>query len=295
MRLVTHFGQNAARWIFDVLKEPRIYGPVFATPAVIDVVSCVERAVSEKTRVWVATLTYFYRNPDLQMGDFERDFPARQEARQWAEQFKGRSVMVHVNPANPADSVLMERDLAGLELHRPLKVDATQPDPNIPDDYHEALTPGLRLVSGLGELVSTAGLASCAVLLAFSFAKADWIPGSTFYWTCGVMLACSLSSVFILWLHLRRSEAGRSLLHNYSRWSPPWMRWSLKVSGVSAAALPFFHLLPAAVAPVLRPWINRLSPHIPYLVGCFLFFIITAFLAAILRSQEELSPTPVSV
>lgn len=280
MQLLTHFGPNALHWVFNVFKEPRIFWPVLvaasgagahwwrqirrnfktrfarnwpATPAVIDVISVVERVVSEKIRVYVATLTYFYRNPNLQMGEFEREFQTRSEAQQWAEQFKGRSVMVHVNPADSTDSVLIERDLAGLELHRPLKLPTPKSDVDLSDDYHEALTPGLRLVCGLGELVSTAGLATCAVLLAVSIVDAGRIRPSTFYWAGGAMLVCSLSAVFLLWLHLKRTEAGRSLLHNYSRWCPPWMRWSLRIFRSFRRSLALFPSFTGRCSSVLAP------------------------------------------
>jgi hypothetical protein len=36
------------------------------------------------------------------------------------------------------------------------------------------------------------------------------------------------------------------------------------------------------------PWAQALAPYIPYAIGCWLFFMITTFHAALLRSQEEL-------
>jgi hypothetical protein len=73
------------------------------------------------------------------------------------------------------------------------------------------------------------------------------------------------------------------------------MRWSLNLTGGIGALAPLqhvfnlFHLLKDLVKYLDRqPWSHALAAHVPYVVGCWVFFIITAFLAAILRSQEEL-------
>lgn len=60
---------------------------------------------------YLATLTYFYRNPDLQTGDYCRVFDSEGEARAWATSFKGRTVLVHVDPRNPSRSVLRTEEL----------------------------------------------------------------------------------------------------------------------------------------------------------------------------------------
>ncbi|MGD0894375.1 MAG: hypothetical protein ABR923_22875 [Terracidiphilus sp.] len=83
--------------------------------AVIDVVSVVKQ--TEQTRYgervigYEATLTYFYRNPELQMGEYSRMFDEEGEAQAWAASYKARSVMVHVDPRDGAKSVLRKEEL----------------------------------------------------------------------------------------------------------------------------------------------------------------------------------------
>lgn len=78
--------------------------------AIIDVVSVVEQ--TEQTRYgerivgYLATLTYFYRNPELQIGEYSRMFDAEVEAQAWVASYKNSAVMVHVNPNDPSRSVL---------------------------------------------------------------------------------------------------------------------------------------------------------------------------------------------
>jgi Protein of unknown function (DUF3592) len=58
-----------------------------------------------------AMLTYSYRNPDLQTGDYNRRFTNEGDAQEWANSFKGRTVSVHVDPRDPTRSVLRAEDL----------------------------------------------------------------------------------------------------------------------------------------------------------------------------------------
>lgn len=60
---------------------------------------------------YLATLTYFYSNPELQTGDYCRVFESEEEARTWATSFQGRSVLVHVDPQDPSKSVLLAEEL----------------------------------------------------------------------------------------------------------------------------------------------------------------------------------------
>jgi hypothetical protein len=70
------------------------------------------RPATEKRIVgYLATLTYFYRNPDLQTGDYCRMFDTKEEGEAWAASFKGRTVFVHVNPRDPSQSVLRTEEL----------------------------------------------------------------------------------------------------------------------------------------------------------------------------------------
>ncbi|HTB95961.1 MAG TPA: DUF3592 domain-containing protein [Terracidiphilus sp.] len=58
-----------------------------------------------------ATLTYVYRNPEMQMGDYSRDFGSRDDANAWANSYKGETIKVHVDPRDSSRSVLRKEDL----------------------------------------------------------------------------------------------------------------------------------------------------------------------------------------
>jgi len=83
--------------------------------AIIDVVSVVVKTeqgrYGEYVVGYLATLTYFYRNPELQMGEYSRVFDEEDEARAWAASYKGRTVMVHVDPRDLSNSVLRKEEL----------------------------------------------------------------------------------------------------------------------------------------------------------------------------------------
>jgi len=82
--------------------------------AIIDVVSVAkqEDQTGKGTIVtYLATLTYFYRNPELQTGDYCRLFDEEADAQAWAAPYKGRTVTVHVDPRDPSRSVLRKEEL----------------------------------------------------------------------------------------------------------------------------------------------------------------------------------------
>jgi hypothetical protein len=241
---------------------------------------------------YIVALTYFYRNPELQMGEFRRSFPTKDHAKQWAGQFKGRSVPVHVNPNDPTDSVLLDRDVAGSDfaMQAPLAVAG----PAL-DEMPQVISSTLRLVCGLAEIAGLAGLATSAVLLAVNIAMHGKLRPYGYFWTGGILLGVCVASAIVVQIELRRTEEGRWLLKSYRRWCPGWMRWSLKLTGGSAVFKPLWHLLnlihlfaPHSSHWMNQPWAQALAPYVPYAIGCWLFFMITAFHAALLRSQEEL-------
>jgi len=83
--------------------------------AVIDLVS-VQKRVESGGRggpiiTWVALLTYVYRNPELQTGDYDKSFNDPDEAQAWANSLRGCTVMVHVDPRDPSRSALRKEDL----------------------------------------------------------------------------------------------------------------------------------------------------------------------------------------
>jgi hypothetical protein len=78
--------------------------------AIIDIVSVVS-CVSGKSIYYIATLTYAYHNPELQMGDCSRSFGNEDDAKAWANSYKGETVKIHIDPRDPTRSVLRKEDL----------------------------------------------------------------------------------------------------------------------------------------------------------------------------------------
>jgi hypothetical protein len=86
--------------------------------AVIDVISVtlvegnsISSLAIRDNPYYVATLTYTYHNPELQMGDYKRRFGNEDDAKAWANSYKGETVTIHVDPRDPTRSVLREEDL----------------------------------------------------------------------------------------------------------------------------------------------------------------------------------------
>jgi hypothetical protein len=97
----------------------RFHGRNWPTaPAVIDNVSVA--FIKDKFAMYAmdssyykATLTYVYRYPEEQAGDYSRRFGRykKEDAEAWANSYKGETVKVHVDPRDPTRSVLREEDL----------------------------------------------------------------------------------------------------------------------------------------------------------------------------------------
>ena len=260
--------------------------------ATIELPTVVTHSLGEKSAFYMAELTYFYRNPDLEMGEYKRRFNHMAQAKAWAGQFKGRTALVHVNPKDPSDSVLLESDLAGNDLvtHLPTVVDT----PNwliMP----QVISPGMRALCAIAEIVGLAGLATSIVMLTVSIATHGKLNPHGFYWAAGLMFGWCGFSAASIGTYLGRTEDGRWLLKSYKQWCPGWMRWSLNLTGGITAFGPLlhlfnlFHLVQDLMHYLARQaWSRGLAPHVPYAAGCWIFFVTTAFLAAVLRSQEEL-------
>ena len=258
--------------------------------ATIEVPAVVQQYAPEKAMI--VALEYFYRNPELQMGEYRRSFATKEQAKQWGAQFKGRTVPVHVNPDDATDSVLLDCDLAGSDfaVHTPVKADAVEMR-----EMPQVLSPAFRLVCGLAEIAGLAGMATSAVLLCVNLALHGRLRPYGYYWTGGVLLGVCLAAAVAVQIYLMRTEEGKWLLHSYKRWCPGWMRWSLNLTGGSVAFKPLWHLFyfvhwirPGSSHWMHQPWAQALMPYAPYAIGCWLFFMMTAFHAALLRSQEEL-------
>jgi hypothetical protein len=103
-------------WRFVVQWFDGMRGRDWSTvSALIDVVSVSEQReqgrYGEQIVRYLATLTYFYRTPELQMGEYSRLFTIEAEAQAWVAPYKGRNVMVHVNPRDATKSVLRKEEL----------------------------------------------------------------------------------------------------------------------------------------------------------------------------------------
>ena len=104
--------------LFDVwIKRTRgrNWPTISAVVDIVSVASCEDDTLPLKADLsfpyYKATLTYCYRNPQLQMGDYSRNFGNEDDARTWANSYKGETVKVHVDPRDPTRSVLREEDL----------------------------------------------------------------------------------------------------------------------------------------------------------------------------------------
>jgi len=106
----------ATQWRFFVQWLRGIRGGDWPTiSAVIDIVSVVEQRGGKGNGIigYLATLAYFYRNPELQTGEYCRMFDPDEEedAQAWTASYKGSTVMVHVDPQDPSRSVLRKKEI----------------------------------------------------------------------------------------------------------------------------------------------------------------------------------------
>jgi hypothetical protein len=253
-----------------------------ALTATIDIVSVVMIGSVDEVAGYTATLTYFYRNPDLQVGEYQRFFSLRSAAENWVEQFKSRNVMVHVNTKKPADSVLLEADLEAIRL---------RPAPAIEDalrlEKMPKLTRGYRLLSAVSEMVGMVGLAVCATIFCVCLRSGGEPASAWILWTVGSMLAFAALSMWLVIIRAEDEDEYHSISNRYVFWCPPWIRWGLRIG---AGAFLVFWLL-AKIDPSLAKYLlmgtGTLLPSIWLGWG---FLVTTGFHLAIMRSQGQSSP-----
>jgi len=114
--VVAMVAATASSWQFFVQWLNGVRGRNWPmVSALIDLVSVQKREElagrGQPIVTWVVLLTYVYRNPDLQTGDYDKSFANEDEARDWANSLKGCTVMVHVDPRDPSRSALRKEDL----------------------------------------------------------------------------------------------------------------------------------------------------------------------------------------
>jgi len=104
-------------WRFAVQSLSQRHGRDWLrVSASVDVVSVVPqtepiRGYAVENVGYVVTLTYFYRNPELQTGDYSRMFDKEKDAQAWAASIKGRNIVVCVDPNDPSHSMVRNDDL----------------------------------------------------------------------------------------------------------------------------------------------------------------------------------------
>ena len=256
--------------------------------ASVDVASVVERVAEGRSegriKDFVGTLTYFYRNPELQMGEYERVFPLRAAAQQWAQQFKGRQVLVHINPRDPADSVLLKADLEGVGLSAAPSLEDSLRLEKVP-----RLATGYLLLSGISELIAMAGLAMCVVGLWMRILSPS---GGMPRWEmvlCAGMAVFSVASAWFLTYRLHDKSVYQDFLASYRVWCPAWMRWAVNGASVMVSIL-WLLVLIAPDWPAAAKVATELRPYMGYVLGSWIFLVDGAMHAALLRSQETLRP-----
>jgi hypothetical protein len=266
------------RWIRQSVLDAKA-GHWPEMPASIDVVSVVEREEENHTTTYVATLTYFYRNPDLQMGEYERVFPLKAAAESWVEQFKARQIMVRVDPRRPERSILPDSIVKSATIREaPSLEEALRMEkiPELPGRY--------RLLSGICELIGSVGLISCVAMLLVCVLRGGKGFPSWALWSAGGALAFTFVSIWIVDLRFNDETEYGDFLRKSSVWCPGWMRWGLKISG---GVFTLYWFL-ARIDPVLlRRLLMGTDPFMPYVWLAWGFLITTGFHAAIVRSQEQ--------
>ena len=274
------------------LRQRAVVGAAHNWPALsakIEVVTAVEQLREsrhgDQTAGYLATLTYFYRNPDLQMGEYTRVFPLRTAAQSWAAQFKNRQVVVHVNPKDPAASVLLDADLEGITSCAVPSLDEALRMEKLP-----RLKPIDVILSGASEIIAYAGLALSATGLALSIRNGSIHWPIWLFWTGGAMIAFNLASGLIISFRTAGSRSFGAFRKVSLHWCPAWMRWGVKTSSALLAVLWFIWAISSELPTPVQGALARIVPHSLWLIACWGFLSEAAFHTAILRSQEFIGP-----
>jgi hypothetical protein len=260
-------------------------GPAREWPTVsatIDVVSVVEEIReghydSVQTTGYTAALTYFYRNPDLQMGEFKRFFQLEFAARLWAEKHKGMNVVVHVNPRDPSDSILLKSDLDRM---------GSNEEPSLEDALRMERLPRLSgaylLLAGVSEFVALVGIVLTSAALWLNDRPHTWLTVLVV-----VMLVFNFVSGWLLSHRLDDSSSYRAILRSHTRFCPTWMRWGVTVTGALLFAFWFSNYFRDLLPQQVQLFLKVSNHYFPYVLAFWGFFTSGATHAAILRSQEQ--------
>jgi len=262
--------------------EARNWPPTMAT---IDVVSVVEQIVEGRhenvTTGYMATLTYFYRNPDLQMGEYERFFRLKSAAQSWVEQFKGCQVTVHVNPKRLDESVLLDAEVEAQTSRPALSLEEairTEKLPELPVFY--------LFLSGFCELIAFAGFVTSVVIFWRRIVGAEAAPAWLLWWGLGSLLF-TLVCVWLISIWMSDGSSMRTSLATFAPWAPAWMRWSLTAPGIAGPILWLIFVFAGDLPNSAQSLLYRMAPYVPYALFCYGFLTMAAFHAAVLGSQEQ--------
>ena len=262
-----------------------------AIPATIDIVTVVEREEQESrsrfsfyqsTSVYyVAVLTYFYRLPELETGEYERKFDLDTAAQHWADQFKGRQVMVQVNPKDPSESYLLDD-----EVERAASLPKLSDEDVLKLVKAPKLSQSLRFTCMIVQMLSMLGLAVSLVMVGAILAGLP-VQQQIPVWPADILIGILAATTWIV-CYRADVDSYKSFWSGYTLWCPEWMRWSVRIAGffflIVWASDRFFGALPAAI----QLWLFTHLQLQLNLFNAFLFVALTAVHTALLRSQENL-------
>ena len=241
--------------------------------ATIEIVSVVEGSPQgQEEKEYDAVLSYFYRSPELQDGEFRRAFALREAAWIWVNQYKGITVPVHVNPANNAESFLLEEDLDGTPAENAASIQESITRQKLPQ-----LSAVAERFARIGIVLALAGFA-CVVVSLFAL-------GNQFSWQWQRMfMVNSLLREWLLWAAVALMACSeilsRGVVRSALQQSPDFPasqycrarapRWLLRTLQLVTAAL-FFLFFAVLTASSLYPKTFRIIESQQWALGSYLF------------------------